>query len=198
MDMKVYHAVPLRLSMLLTRTENRNLTELVDGNLTKWDVPDVIEALAKRAKTEHRTVRGTFFEGTFEFRFYKSGEGDEFSRNIDCLSFWHSEFPATSNEYGNKLPENEEPVEFIVTSRFTALLFSTEGLARGGKFKLPSLSHSRLVVRRGLVEAQFVLNGQKATSVADAIIAVEGASGDARRWLEPVSTEIVECNLLGG
>lgn len=196
MDLKVYYALPLRLSMLLSRSEQRQVSETVDGLLTKWDTSKIVESYEKKVRDEHRVVRGTFLDGSVEYRYHKGTENDEDLRYGDCLAFWHSEFPATANECGNKLPEKEVPVEFVMTSRFTAMLLVAEGAARGGKFK--SIHHSRLVVRRGITEASFVLNGEKVSSVADAILAVEGADGNARRWLGPVSTEIVECNLLGG
>lgn len=198
MDFRVYYAVPLRLSMLLSRSEQRQVSETVDGNLTKWDTSKIVESYEKKVREEHRVVRGTSLDGSFEYRYHKGAENDEDLRYVDCLAFWHSEFPATSNECGNKLPEGEAPVEFVLTSRFTAMLLVAEGAARGGKFNFKPVPHSRLVVKRGIVEAAFVMNGKKMSSVADAILAVEGAEGNARRWLAPVSTEIVECNLLGG
>ena len=51
-------------------------------------------------------------------------------------------------------------------------------------------------MRRGIVEVAFEINGREIMSVADAIIAVEEYGGEGKRWLKPVSDEIVECNLL--
>ena len=197
-DLKVYHSVPLRLSLFLTRTEHNNLSQMIDGLLTKWDVPEIVEALEKRVRAQHRIVRGVHSDGTFEYRYHK-GDGENDERNVNALAFWHSEFPATANEWGDLLPEDESPVEFLLTSRFAAVLFVTDKKKRKVKplVQVDPSVHSRLVVRRGMVEASYVLEGLKVASVADAIIAVDPKGyAAASAWLEPVSTEIAECHML--
>lgn len=182
-------AVPLRLSMFLKRVESETLSKNIEGTITKWGIPKSVEAYERLIKAERRIVRGVYDEGTFRYSYHK-GAGEEDERNIDALAFWHSEFPATANEFGNKLPERDEPVEFVMTTRFTALLLNRE------RMSLATPGYSRLVVRRGLVEVGLYLHGKALTSVADAIIAVEEQGGEEGRWLKPVANEIVECNLL--
>jgi hypothetical protein len=186
-DMKVkkigiHAAVPLRLSMLLTDSEQKALDLLTD----EFDpaVFKVVAGLEKTVQESHRIVYGIHVDGSFEYASPGKGEAG----NIDALEFFRSEFPALCGEWGNVLPDDSKPVEFLMTSRFAAALLTIRK-----KYKLVG---THLVVRRGAMEADFFIYERKFTNVAEALLAVERGSERARRWLEPVGNEIAECNLL--
>ena len=186
-DLGIHAAVPARLSMLLTGPEYKVLEPVID----EFDPAafKMVAALERTVRDAHRIVKGVHSSGTFEFRRPGHRDDDE-TEDIDALAFCRSEFPALLGEWGNVMMDGDEPVEFILTSRFTAVLFATSKRRGGGA------DGTRLLVRRGTMETAFFAYGTPLTSIADALIAVEQQSPAARRWLDSVATEIAECNLL--
>lgn len=186
-DLGIHAAVPARLSMLLTGPEFKVLEPVID----EFDPAafKMVATLERIVRDAHRIVKGVHSVGVFEYR-RPGRDADDETKDIDALAFCRSEFPALLGEWGNVMMDGDEPVEFILTSRFTALLFATSKRRGGGA------DGTRLLVRRGAMETAFFVCGKPLTSIADAIIAVEQQSAAARRWLETVTTEIAECNLL--
>lgn len=176
--MKIEAHVPFRFRALLTHSERRQLDDALDV-FTRLSNRTVAR-LEKTVQEKHRIVRGSAFEGTFEYRDYDGEEG-----NISVEALMQAEFPGLVHDSGGvPIGDDLEPVEFIVTANFSVVLCRIK-------------HRSRLFARRGLVEFDFH-SPNTFTSIADAIVVIESANNkDANAFLAPISAEIVKCNLLG-
>jgi len=181
MALRIEAHVPFRFRALLTFKERGQLDQAIIRFTTGGE--KVLALLESTIERKHRIVKGTFFEGTFE---YKDADGDD--GNISAEDLIRSEFPGFCYDSGGApLSGGEEaPVEFIMTGRFSVVLLKHE---KGNGV--------RLLVRRGLVEMDFNVLGAL-PSIAEAILSAERDSGQAAKFLAPISAEIVNCNMLGG
>lgn len=175
---KIEAHVPFRTRALLMRGERKRLDEAMDDYGPAARI--TVLKLTRMAQASRRTVRGTHFEGTFEFKDL-SGE----DQNISAADLIRSEFPATFHDWGGVIEDRLLPVEFVLTPKYTVALFQR------------TASGSHLFTRQGEVEMDFYIP-ELSVSVAEAIQAVEKASPGGRRFLAPIARQIIDCNLLGG
>jgi hypothetical protein len=184
-DIKIEAHVPFRFLALLTEKERAHLQAAVSRFTPESE--KAIAKLEREVRERHRIVKGSFFEGTFEY-----DGGDDVTRNISAEDFLRSEFPGYCHDSGGVPPSGDEevPVEFIVTGRYSLLL-----VKRGPK-KVRRWPGVRLLVRRGLVEMDFDIPTEQ-PSIAEAILTAEKDSRWTEAFLKPISAEIVNCNLLG-
>ena len=181
---KIETHIPFRLRALLTGSEQKRLNLAMDKFTPETE--KIIALLESTVVRKHRIIRGSFFEGSFE---YKDCSGED--QNVGVDHFIKSEFPGFMSDSGNVLPDEKEelPVEFIVTGNYSLALYKRPG--RG------ATSGVRLLVRRGVVEMDFDIP-EPLTSIADAILRAEKDNRWTAAFLKPISDEIVNCNLLGG
>lgn len=175
-SVKIEAHVPFRFRVLLKAKERGQL----DQAITRYTMggAKVVALLESTITAKRRIVRGSVFEGTFE---YKDIDGEE--GNIDVGDLLKSEFPGYSYDEGGVDVDDMKAVQFVLTGNFSVVL-------------LRHKAHSRLLVRTGVVE--IIFDGPASVkSISDAILCAENDK-TAAAFLAPVSEEIVHCEMLGG